>query len=362
MTAIDRRSAHVGAGASAAAEPVVGGQPAPTAFAATVALSHPASELRDHGIPPNGRGAGVRGIDALRYVFTYVRGRLHAEERKRSLTDERNGARRLLEGALADLGHAILADASPTSPPHPELATAVAAVARAEARRRAAAGDIAVAEKFLASEDLRLGAEHKSAESEWKACDTGAQTVDKSLRQLEDERRTIDGEISRLPDTATARGDAGTRGPERDALVERRARLDEQYGSLRERAAALRASTIAARVKLDHVIAARRQAAAAVAASLVGHTRERADAEKQARELTIQVGRTACGLHLPVPAWAPGYARVERLEQTIADRDREIAAVERAMGHYDAHRLAAGIGVLTAILLALGASLWVALR
>jgi hypothetical protein len=343
--------------------PVADGRTPLTAFAATVALSNVRGRrAAAPGTPPPSRGAILRAFDALRYVFTYVRGRIDAEERRRDLVDERDGAKRLVEGALAELGQTVLGEAAKTSPPTPELAAALDAVARAESRRRAAVGDIAVAEKFLSSEDLRLASEQASAESEWKACDTGAQGIDKMLHQVDEERRALDAETSRLREASGGRSDALDRRPERAALDEKRARLDDQYGSLRERAAALRASTIAARAKLDHAIAARRQAAAAMAASLVGHTRERADAERQVRELTIQVGRLACGLRLPDPALLPGYARVDRLEETIVDRDRQIVAVERTMGHYDARRLATGLGVLTAILGVLGVSLWAVFR
>src|SRR5436189_5332366 len=52
--------------------------------------------------PPRTRNALLRGYDAARYVFTTIRGRLDAEERRRQLLREAEGAKRMAEGTLVE--------------------------------------------------------------------------------------------------------------------------------------------------------------------------------------------------------------------------------------------------------------------
>lgn len=329
---------------------------APTAFAATVAIAkvhETRAELRG---PPADRRVLTRGIEAVHYVFGYVRGRMDAEGRKRRLIEERDGARRLVEGALVELGQLVLAELPDT----PEFLGLADAVVRAQARHEGATTDLAAAERFQATEDLRLGMQQSAVETEWMACETGAAGVDETLRQLDDQRREVDIALSRLRDDPEA--DVGHLSADRASLGARRSHLGEQVAALRERGAALRASTTATRAKLDQVTAARRQAAVAVAASIVGHNRDRAEGEKQMRDITTEIGQTARRVRLPRQLLLPSYARIDRLEETITDRDREIADAERAIGRADLPKMAAGLGVLTGILGVLGIGLWALLH
>jgi hypothetical protein len=332
-------------------------EPVPDGFATTMAQS----KARDHTtgsqraiVRPN---ILVRGLDCLRYVFTYVRGRIDAEDQRRALIEELDGARRLSQGAYFELGQIVLEQAATAR----ELAGPIEAAKLAEVRRTTAIADLAAAEKFQASDDLRLGMEQASAENELQACERGAAELDKTLRQIEGELRENDAALGRGNNdpsrTSTDRNDTDPA-----ALRLKRADLEEQYGSQRERAAALRASTIAARAKMDQTIVARRQAATAMAASIVGHARARSDAEASIRELVMEIGRVATEIRFPLPALSPGYARASRLEQTIADRERQIAGIGRMVNEYNPSKLAAGLGLLSAILCVLGASLWALLR
>ena len=149
----------------------------PTAgFAATVPL---VSASRPASGPPSTAPQPVRGpvrsvLHAVPYLWGYVRGRIHAEDRKRLLADERQGAERMIEATLAELGASAIAGPAPP----PELAEAAVQVADARQRRDAAIADLTSAEKLQAVEDMRLGLDQTAAESEWKACTGGAAEMD----------------------------------------------------------------------------------------------------------------------------------------------------------------------------------------
>jgi hypothetical protein len=247
----------------------------------------------------------------------------------------------------------------------PELRDLLEALARAEKQRATALTDLSASEKLQAAEDLRLGLHEAAAEAEWRACETGAREVEEHLRQADKEKHEAATALDRQGrETAAAAGGANpaTRDMQRRAAAERLAHHEKQYAALRERAAALRASTIGARTKLDQAVSARRQAAAAMAAGITGQTRQRAEAERQIRELSTQIGSAAFEARLPVAALLPGYERVERLEQTVLENDRHIGVVTRAAGAYDHRKLATGVGLLTGLLGALGVALWALLR
>jgi len=311
--------------ATPAGAAAVGAGESPTAgFAATVALS-PAGAGKDVAAAPAPPPAGVlrRSAGALSYLFAYVRGRIDAEDRKRTLAEERRGAERMIEATLAELGAAIVANPAPP----PALADAVAAVTAARQRQQTAAGDLANAEKLQASEDLRLGMAQAAAESEWLACVRGAEEMDRVLRN------------------STHVGD--------------------ELSTLRERASALRASTTAARSKLDQATTVRRTAASAMAAGFAAQTRARAEAERAVADLTAATGRRALKLRLPGADFASRYERIDRLQKTIAETDSAIAHLARHIGGYDNRRLAAGAGVLAAVIAGLtlvAVGLWAALR
>jgi hypothetical protein len=306
-------------------------------------------------------GALGRGLDAIRYVFRHVGGRLAAEGRKRALVEERAGARRLIEGALLELGKVVLGD--PTQAP--ELGALTEAAADARARGGAATADLASAEQFRASEDLRLDQQQATAESELGARETSAARLDDSLRQLDGQRREVEAGLEGLsgdarPDTSPddrARIDA-----ERAALHARRSHLVDEIAIFRERGAALRASTMAARAKLEQAIVARRQADAAVAAAIGGRARDRADAESRLREVTLEIGRAAYQRRVAAPELLSRYPRINRLEETIADRTAAIASIDRLFDITDVRKLVAGLSLLTVVVGVVGVGLWALLH
>src|SRR5258708_5524211 len=91
---------------------------------------------------------------SIAYIYVYLREKLDAGERRRRRVEERDGAERLLGGAVKELGQTILAEGIQ----HPDLTGLLEAIGRAEARREAAASDIVASEKLLAAEEGRLGA------------------------------------------------------------------------------------------------------------------------------------------------------------------------------------------------------------
>jgi hypothetical protein len=97
-------------------------------------------------------------------------------------------------------------------------------------------------------------------------------------------------------------------------------------------------------------------------ASIAGHTRERADADRQVVELTEQLGRAGAQSRSPVAALAPLYQGIDRLEETVSDRERQIAAIDQAQAHYDHRKLITGVGLLTGLFALTAAVLWVVLR
>jgi len=346
------RAAHSGTG-GAMTGPAAG-------FAATVALtsaSSGAGTAVSTSTPP--RRGPVRGaLYAVAHLWGYVRGRIRAEDRKRVLAEERRGAERMIEAALAELGAAAIAGPSPP----PELAGMAAQVEAARQRRQAATADLANAEKLQAVEDLRLGREQAAAESEWKACTRGADEMDRMLRELEHEREMVQRELDAGAARAAGGGGAPVTAGNAQATEKKRAQLTDEFNSLRERAAALRASTTAARSKLDHATAARRTATAAMAAGFAAQTRARADADRAVSDLTAEVGRRTLQLRLPLPELLPRYARIDRLRQTIDDGDRAIAHVDQHLGGYDNRKLATGAVVTAGLLAALALAIWALVR
>src|SRR3569623_2514145 len=228
-------------------------------------------------LPPS---VWARARESVAYVFATIRGRSDAEEQRRHLISERDGARRMAESTLIELGHAVLVQAIEV----PSLRALPEAAARLMKRREAVATDLAAAEKFQAAEDLRLGLVEASIENECRAYDQSVAEVEQTLARAAAERQADAG----------ARAAGGAAGP---ALsVPERMKLDEQQRALRERAAALRASGMAARARLEQAVTTRRQSAAAVAASVAGHPRERAAIAAESRALTARIGALALEL------------------------------------------------------------------
>lgn len=327
------------------------------ALAATIALDV-------LGTPPGSGAAAATGphhpvrraYDAARYVFTTIRGRMDADERRRRLLQETEGARRLAEGTLVEIGQTVLAQRIS----HTELEPLTVAAVALRARREGVISDLAAAEKFQAAEDLRLGLLEASAEAEWKSCADTARDVELMLGRNESDRREARDALARHQ---AARVVGGPPPPgDRTALEDRCATLDEQYRTLRERAAALRASSLGAKGKLEQATAARKLAAAAVAASVNGHSRERSEIDAELRRLTTQIGARAIERRVPSAFLKPAYDRFDRLQATTRTQQNELARLERSRGGIDRSRFAAGLGLILGVLGVCGASLWALLR
>ena len=314
--------------------------------------------------------------ESIWYIYVYVRDKLDAGERRRRLSDERAGAEALLKGAVTELGNTILRDGVQ----HPEFTGLLEAIGRAHARREAAAADLAVVDNLQTAEAGRLTAQEEAAEAEWRASERASRNAEEILRGASDDRGTADTRVSRVRDerarlsremangglsearAAQLAHDAVGLSDEQRALEELIDRLDRQLADLRDNSAALRTAAAGAKAKLDQAVAARRDAASAMAASIAGRQRDRVLAEREAAELTEQLGRTAAEVRPPHGALLSTYQTADRLSATIADRIGQIAAIEQMQAHYDQRKLLTGVGLLTSILTATAAALWAVLR
>ena len=303
-----------------------------------------------------GRHPLARAYRSARYVFTTIRGHMDAEERKRHLLNETEGARRMAEGTLVEIAQTILAQ----SIAHPALAPLTEAVSRLRARRDTVISDLAAAEKFQAAEDLRLGLLETAAESEWRSFADSAREVEQALGRNEMERREAKDAVARHHAARVAGGSPSA--ADRAALEARSTSLDEQYRTLRERAAALRASSLTAKGRLEAATNARRHVAAAVAASVTGHTRERNAIDAELRAVTTQLGARAIEQRVPSPFLTRTYDRFDRLQATTRTHQAELARLERSKGGIDRARFAAGLGLILGALGACSAGLWALLR
>ena len=90
-------------------------------------------------------------------------------------------------------------------------------------------------------------------------------------------------------------------------------RLERQLADLRDKAASLRDAAAAAKAKLESLVAGRRQAASAMAASIAGRLRDRVDAEREITDLTAQIGRVAADIRPPHATLLSGYQNIDRL-------------------------------------------------
>lgn len=316
---------------------------------------------------------------SIAYIYVYLRGKLDAGERRRRLVEERDGAERLLSGATMELGTTILREGIQGS----DLTGLLEAIGRAEARREAAVADIVASERLQGGEDARLAAQEAALEAELTACETAHREAEEMVRTVTTESQRalvrlgrIQEDLERLMRSAlmdsSSAGDDG-QGPrlrhetaaltgEQAGLKEQTQRLERQLGELRERSASLRVAASSARSKRDSAVATRRQASSAMGASIAGHSRERADAEREVGNLTEQLGRAAAQVRPGVSLLQPLFARIDRLEETVADRNSEIAALDQAMGHFDERKLLTGVGLVTSMIAVTVAVIWVALR
>jgi hypothetical protein len=313
--------------------------------------------------------------DNIAYIYVYLRDKVDAGARRRRLTEERAGAEALLSGAINELAATILREGVQ----HPDFTGLLEAIGRSQARREAAAADIAAAESLQANEATRLGAQVEAAEAEWTASDRTSREADEILRGAAADRDSAGNRLSRVKDErarlaremSNNEGDARAAQLAHDAVglaAEQRAleqlteKLDRQLADLRDNSVALRTAAAAAKAKLDQATAARRDAASAMAASVAGRQRDRTAAEKEAAELTDQLGRAAAEIRPPHSGLLSTYQNIDRLTETIADRGAQIAALEQMQAHYDGRKLLTGVGLLTSVLIATAAALWAALR
>jgi hypothetical protein len=313
--------------------------------------------------------------DAIGYIYVYLRDKLDAGARRRRLIEERAGAEALLSGAINDLAATVLRDGVQ----HPDFTGLLEAIGRSHARREAAAADLDAADLLQQNEATRLGAQVEAAEAEWTASDRTSRDADEILRGAAADRDTAGARLARVKDErarlarelSAAGGDARAAqlahdavglADEQRALEELTEKLDRQLADLRDNSAALRGAAAAAKAKLEKAVAARRDAASAMSASIAGRQRDRAAAEKEAAELTAQLGRTAAEIRPPHGALLSAYQNIDRLTQTIADRGGQIAHIEQMQAHYDQRKLLTGLGLLTSVLIATAAALWAVLR
>jgi hypothetical protein len=331
------------------------------------------------GLPAGSTSRLVWAGQSIGYIYVFMRGKMAAGERRRRLGEERDGATTLLAGAIRDLGTTVLREGVQ----HPDLTGLLEAIGRADARREGAIADLAASEHQKTVEESRLAEGETALESEWKSADGASREADERLRAATGEHATALGRLRRVRDeharlereaeaaesapggeTRIAHLKHESEGLEAEgrALEEQTARLDKQLTDLRERSAALRGAAGAARSTLDEAIAWRRQSAAAMAASVAGHVRERATAAREGADLTEQLGRAALQARPAVSSLLSVFQRIERLQETIVDRNRELAALERAAAHYDQPKLFTGVGLVTFLLAAGIAALWWSLR
>ena len=313
--------------------------------------------------------------ESIGYIYVYLRGKLDAGERRRRLVEERTGAEALLAGALNELGQIVLREGVQ----HAELTGLLEAIGRAHARRESAAADTATSESLQQMEVARHGNQQAAAEGEWSAADNASRESEQILRAATADRRTAGTRLERVKDerarierdamatTGDARAaqlahDAAGLAAEQRALEENVERLDAQLADLREKAGTLRDAAATAKAKLDQVVAGRRQAASAMAASIAGRLRDRGDAEREIADLTAQIGRVTADIRAPHATLLSSYQNIDRLTETIGDRTAQLEAIEQARGHYDHRKLVAGVGLVTFMLVGTAAALWAVLR
>ena len=311
--------------------------------------------------------------ESVWYIYVYLRSKMDAGERRRRLLEERVGAEALLAGALNELGQTVLREGVQ----HADLTGLLEAIGRAHARRESAAADTTTSESLQQTAAERHGSQQAAAEAEWTAADNASRESEQILRAATADRRTAAARLARVKEQrARIAGEADESGPigdvhlaqrahedaglaaEERALEENTARLDQQFADLRDKAAKLRAAATDAKAKLEQIVSDRRQAASAMAASIAGRVRDRADAEREIADLTAQIGRVAADVRPPHATLLSGYQNIDRLAETIADRTAQLAAIEQARALYDHRKLLAGVGVLTCGLLVISAALW----
>jgi hypothetical protein len=374
---------HLGAGASArgqmAALSPTAAAVSRTMLASTNGATGPQTIAMTPGAiaraTPARSGLG-RAVESIAYIYVFARGKVAAGERRKRLVEERDGAQTLLAGAIRDLGTTVLREGVQ----HADLTGLLEAIGRAEARREGAIADLAASEHQREVEEGRLASQEAALDADWKAADAASRGADDVLRAVTAESEKATARLARAHDERARlerEADAAAQAPggatrvahlrheaegltgEARALEEQTARLDKQLGDLRAKSAQFRAAAGAARSKLDEGIASRRRSASAMSASVAGHARDRADAEREGASLTEQLGRAALQARPAASALLSVFQRIDRLHETIADRTSALAALERAAAHYDQRKLVSGVALVTVLIaIAVGAAWW----
>lgn len=348
---------------------------------ATVALTGGARRDGRSPTNPGGRTASRSGlrwaVGSVGYIYVFLRDKLDAGARRRRLSEERQGAEALLSGALNELALVVLREGVQ----HADLTGLLEAIGRAHARRESAAADMAASGTLQQAEAARLGAQEAAAEAEWTSSDRASRDADEILRATAADRNSAGVRLSRLKDERSriarekTNNDAGGEAraaqlaheavglaDEQRALEDQIERLDRQLADLRDSSAASRATAAVAKAKLEQAVASRRDAASSMAASIAGRQRDRVAAEREAADLTDQLGRATNELRPPHGVLLSAYQNIDRLDETIADRSAQIAAIEQTQAHYDLRKLLTGVGLLTGLLIATAAALWAAFK
>jgi len=329
------------------------------------------------GVAPRPRSRAHWIGESIGYIYVYLRGKLDAGERRRRLVEERAGAEALLAGAVNELGLLVLRDGVQ----HPEVTGLLEAIGRAHARRESAVADTATSETLQQAEEARLGTQQTAAEEEWSRAERASREFEDIVRGATADRRTAETQLARVKDERARVTRDAAAGPaigearqaqlahavaglaaQQRPLEEQVTRLDRQLLDLRSKAAALHDAAASAKAKLDEAVVARRHAASAMAASIAGRLRDRADAEREVAELTEQLGRVAADVRPPHGALLSSYQNIDRLRETIGDRSAQLAALVQARSHYDHRKLLTGVGLVATMLIATGALLWAVLR
>jgi chromosome segregation ATPase len=352
--------------------------------------AHDPQAQQKHGLPDTLDGTEPRRnmpsrsrvgwlVGSIGYIYVYLREKVDAGERRRRLIEERDGAERLLGGAVKALGVTILAQGIQ----HPDLTGLLEAIGRAEARREAAVADIGASEKLQTAEEARLGAQEAACEAESTASDRASHEADELIRGVSRDNQETAARLSRARDArarlerdaeaadatpdgrekaANLRHEAAGKQSEETTLEVQVARLDAQLAEMRERSATLRIEAQAAHAKLEAAGTMRRSAGSAMKASIAGHARQRVDAAREVAELTDQLGRAATQARSTDPLLGPMYQSIDRLEETMSDRAQQIASLDLARDHYDIKKLVTGVGLLTSLVALTAAVLWFALK
>lgn len=302
----------------------------------------------------------------MRYAVAYLLRRDGVQPRADSLVLERDEVRKRTEEALIGVGRAVASRAGCASFSAPGLAELIEALARARAHLDAAIAEESSFEKRRASTDLQPELELANAETEWRACATRAAGLDQLLANLEEERRALDviqaPALQAVPPEWPGANLPLDRTSLETSLDQQRLEIEERYRSLRERAAALRATTIAARGKLDEAAATRQKAEAALMVSVGALAANRSQAEAQVHRLTLGLGRAVTRAPPSEATLLPPYDEWRRLEATAVSLDRRVERLPAPLGSGHPGKLAVGVTLVVVLVGAAGAGLWALLH